>query len=369
MRVFIYFLKIFPFLFITTSANAFEIGIGTHLSQYKDAPESYVALAQKGGFTSIRDGVIWNAVNISHGEITGVSQAYSKLDNVLLGNKGISDNALLFLGYGNKSDTDNSYPKSPSEIDLFSIYAKAIAKRYKGKVKYYEIWNEWLMGTGVPLKNEIPGPAVYIELVRKASTAIKSVDPDAIVMASSINPFTKRDVTWLNILIDHGLLNYVDGISIHPYTYKSKQLKLRDAVASLQMLDIFEQNLRNKVGHSVDLYITEMGIPTSRLVVGGTSSADAAINVIKYTTAVRTRDYIKGIWWYDLIDDGNSPFNSEHNFGFLMNNKKPKPAFNSLSRYSKEILDRKLKIDEKTGKVYRVNSQGEKEVPASEFNK
>lgn len=29
--------------------------------------------------------------------------------------------------------------------------------------------------------------------------------------------------------------------------------------------------------------------------------------------------FVKGVWWYDLKDDGNDKNNKEHNFGILKN--------------------------------------------------
>jgi hypothetical protein len=36
------------------------------------------------------------------------------------------------------------------------------------------------------------------------------------------------------------------------------------------------------------------------------------------------RSYIQGIWWYDLVDDGNQISNSEHNYGILTQDMKQK---------------------------------------------
>jgi beta-glucosidase/6-phospho-beta-glucosidase/beta-galactosidase len=53
------------------------------------------------------------------------------------------------LDYGNKFYNDGGYPSTDKEILAFSRYASWTAQRFKGNVKYYEIWNEWTIGTGM----------------------------------------------------------------------------------------------------------------------------------------------------------------------------------------------------------------------------
>ncbi|TYX10770.1 cellulase family glycosylhydrolase, partial [Klebsiella pneumoniae] len=129
------------------------------------------------------------------------------------------------LDYGNKNYNNGGYPANEQDIAAFAKYAKWVASNYKGQVKYYEIWNEWTVGTGMKGKGEIPPPQIYLELVKKTSQAIKSVDPSAIILAGSFNPLSPTgrrlnisDSDWFMILINEGILNYIDGISIHPYS-------------------------------------------------------------------------------------------------------------------------------------------------------
>jgi len=41
----------------------------------------------------------------------------------------------------------------------------------------------------------------------------------------------------------------------------------------------------------------------------------------------RSRPWIGGVWWYDLIDDGPSNANAQHRFGLVQTNLAPKTAF------------------------------------------
>jgi hypothetical protein len=130
-----------------------------------------------------------------------------------------STTALLVLDYGNELYTPSGYPYTQDQINAFANYASWVSHHYKGKVRYYEIWNEWLQGTGVK-KNSTPpeDPLVYTALARESYKRIKQNDPNAIVMVGSINPTIPKYMTWLDGLIDNGILDYSDAISVHAYS-------------------------------------------------------------------------------------------------------------------------------------------------------
>ncbi|MBW6001889.1 hypothetical protein CF026_27580, partial [Klebsiella michiganensis] len=62
--------------------------------------------------------------------------------------------------------------------------------------------------------------------------------------------------------------------------------------------------------------------------------ADYAKNYILEGSKV---DYIKGIWWYDLIDDGNNKKNREHNFGILNRNLSEKNVSQAIKNASESV--------------------------------
>ncbi|MCP6014344.1 hypothetical protein NL362_27715, partial [Klebsiella pneumoniae] len=89
-----------------------------------------------------------------------------------------------------------------------------------------EIWNEWTIATGmVKYRNQVPSANVYYNLVKKTSEVIKRNDPNAIILAGSINPLDLRaryidvnDWKWFEQLVNLGILNYIDGVSLHTYS-------------------------------------------------------------------------------------------------------------------------------------------------------
>lgn len=89
-------------------------------------------------------------------------------------------------------------------------YVKATVSHFKGRIHYYEVWNEpdlgcWKHGANV---------TEYIEFTKQTSTACKEADPDCNVIGLALGlkydyaaDFMKSDV-----------LQYIDGVSYHVYS-------------------------------------------------------------------------------------------------------------------------------------------------------
>jgi hypothetical protein len=73
----------------------------------------------------------------------------------------------------------------PSDLTVWDTYCTTIATRYKGKIRYYEVWNEVNLSSGATAMFTGTN-AVLSEMVRRANQAIKAVDPLAKIVSPSI---------------------------------------------------------------------------------------------------------------------------------------------------------------------------------------
>ena len=74
----------------------------------------------------------------------------------------------------------------PADNGDFAAFAGQLAARYRGKVRYYQIWNEPnLFGEwgGRP-----PNPADYLAMLRTVGQAIRAADPDARIVLAGLAP-------------------------------------------------------------------------------------------------------------------------------------------------------------------------------------
>jgi hypothetical protein len=101
----------------------------------------------------------------------------------------------------------------PKDMQDWRNYVRALATRYRGRIHYYEIWNE------PNLENFFSGtPEKMLELAREAYTTLKQVDPTIqVVSPSAVGP---TGLTWLEEYLQLGGGKYADIIGYHFYVHR-----------------------------------------------------------------------------------------------------------------------------------------------------
>lgn len=102
----------------------------------------------------------------------------------------------------------------PVDLEDWKNYVRVVAERYKGRIRYYEIWNEpsdKLYFTG--------DLTILIRLVKEAYLIIKSVDPQAKVVSPGLAG-GGRHLEYLDAFLAGGGKQYVDIVGHHFYVYK-----------------------------------------------------------------------------------------------------------------------------------------------------
>lgn len=105
---------------------------------------------------------------------------------------------------------DPGYAAEPQNMADWRTYVRTVASRYKGRVTYYELWNE------PNLKGFYSGSTEkMVELCAEAYKILKEVDPRIVVISPSS---TGMDgVTWLDEFLSKGGGKYSDIIGYHFY--------------------------------------------------------------------------------------------------------------------------------------------------------
>jgi len=114
--------------------------------------------------------------------------------------------------------------KTQEERDRYVEFTRFMVEHFKGRIQYYEIWNEADSGEnpgdprgGVRLSD-------YILLIKQVAPVIKEIDPDAKVVAGAVGRFYKEDRPWLLTMLQSGTASLVDAISWHPFYGESPLL-------------------------------------------------------------------------------------------------------------------------------------------------
>lgn len=140
----------------------------------------------------------------------------------------------------------------PNDVQDWVDYVEAVATRYKGRIHYYQLWNEPnLEGEwgGYPID-----PAGYLELLQAGYTAIKAIDPDAVVLLAGLAPTDQRgpvnvsELIYLQDLYDLGAAEYFDIVAAMVYGYGYSPYDRRVGFARnnfsrvIQVREIMERN-------------------------------------------------------------------------------------------------------------------------------
>lgn len=295
----------------SASANIsekFEFGVCTHVAQQKYNSQRVVGLMSEIGATSFRDEYYWSRLERTPNQFSN-AQVVDGVPLLINESSRRGANSLILLSYGNSLYDDGGLPRTESYQEAFARYASFVASSFKGKVKYYEVWNEWNIGKGSGGKAAYGQPAEYASLLKKVYLAIKAADKDAIVLGGSM---TNLDSKWMSDFLDTGSDKYMDGIALHPYNYFSKKNKPEDVISWLDKMKL----LQVKKHLDIPMYITEIGWPSYIGMYGATDKMSSNY-LIRFFSLASSRKFVKGVWWYDLVNDGSNLFNKEDNFGLF----------------------------------------------------
>ena len=87
----------------------------------------------------------------------------------------------------------------PAQLEDWENYVRTVARRYKGKIKYYELWNEPRFREVDPYRI-VPGFTGYayqmVELGRVAKSVIGEEDPGAVLISVAIDGSLSRVEQW-----------------------------------------------------------------------------------------------------------------------------------------------------------------------------
>lgn len=140
----------------------------------------------------------------------------------------------------NWSRRDNRHPERPPDnLDDYGDFIAQFAAHFKGRVRYYQVWNE-------PNRYEDWGyqpidPPAYVRMLKLAYRRIKAVDPQAVVLSAALTPTTERsaknldDLVYLQRMYDLGARDFFDVLAAQAYGLRAGPDGPADALARLDL--------------------------------------------------------------------------------------------------------------------------------------
>lgn len=194
-------------------ADVVPYGVNTFLEQEAEIAKRDLSLqmARQAGFQFIRQEFVWEDIEI-HGKgdfedrrHEPFRSAWEKYDNIV--DLAESYDIEIIARLSNPPAWSRALPVEvtgtlapPDNYDDFGDFAAAVAERYNGRIRYFQLWNE-PNGNGEWGNHQPVNPEQYTELLCTAYQRIKAVNPDAVVLAGALTPTVAINDGNLNDLI------------------------------------------------------------------------------------------------------------------------------------------------------------------------
>ena len=185
-------------------------------------------------------------------------------------------------------------------LSLRLRFAAALAKRYADEAIIWELWNEPNLDNFWKPK---PNVADYMKWVKSVVSAIRESDPGACIIAPATSGF---DFLFIESCFKQGLLDLVDGISVHPY--RNASMGPETAIDEYNTLAaMIEHYTRGK--KQIPIISGEWGYTTSEM------APELQGKYLARQWLCNMAHHIPVSIWYDWHDDGQDANEREHNFG------------------------------------------------------
>ena len=109
----------------------------------------------------------------------------------------------------------------PDDLQDFGNFVHAVVSRYKGKVRYYQIWNE--PNVYPEWGEQAVDAAGYVRLLQVAYERAKEADPDCVILCAGLaqtletGPKNLSDLVYLQQMYDAGVKGYFDIMGVMAY--------------------------------------------------------------------------------------------------------------------------------------------------------
>jgi hypothetical protein len=300
---------------------------GLAVPHFSHARPADVRLRREAGIRWVRRDISWNQVEPERGVFD-----FTRADEVIDAELAEGMRILVILDYGNAlyaeaTDDDDHFP--PDDVADFGRYVTATVEHFRGRVHAWEIWNEpnifvfW---------KPTPNAAAYAELLIEGAARVREADPETPLLLGgllgNVDPiFYGQEWGFLSEVLEAvpALLDLVDVLSIHPYTYlQTTEPEVSSGVeGSLQIgfSEMFHEMraIAAEHGHpDIPIWVTEMGWHTAIESVGSVGVSEtmhAALMVRACVLAIALEAAV--IMPFTYSDGPNDLTDKESHFGLV----------------------------------------------------
>jgi len=289
--------------------KAVPSGLGVNIHFYEGNEKDY-SMIDEAGIDIVRMDILWERIEKEPGVYN-----FSEQDKLLADLQAHHLRLLFILCYNNPLYDDGLSPHSDECRAAYARFCEAAASHFADKGIIWELWNE-------PNSDNFWKPTVnvsdYLAWCKAVVPVIRKADPGACI----VGPATSNmDIPFLEAAFEKGLLELVDGVSVHPYRNPGRgpETTYEEYENIKVLIDLYKP-----IGKNIPLISGEWGYSCFFV-----SPELQGKYLVRQWLSNISMDVPISIW-YDWHDDGTDPQNAEFNFGTVTNDYQPKPAIQAM---------------------------------------
>lgn len=320
-----------------------------------------VGLAAQAGFGYLRQPMPWQDVEIhAAGDFEDrrndpPRSAWYKYDTIVRQARAQGLEVIFRLddppawAIGNEDVMGSQAP--PRNLGSYADFVTAVARRYKGQVRHLQLWNE--PNIHPEWGNQPVSPEKYAELLKAASTAARTANPEAVIVLAAMAATTTydgvsraggglNDLVYLDRLYRAGAAPYFDVLAVQGYGLWSGpwDRRMHPLVINFSRAR-FVRDLMVRHGDAhKPIWIAEMNwntVPPGRDAPFGRVSEDTQARFL-----VQAFERIEEWPWMELANvwylkrarpDWENAGDPQAHFRLLTYDGRPSPAFYALADY------------------------------------
>jgi hypothetical protein len=229
--------------------------------------------------------------------------------------------------------------KPPIDLEAYAGFVTAVARRYQGQVQGYIVWNEPNLNS--EWAGRAPDPVEYTALLCRVYAALKTADPDAIVVSAGLAPTNGGDGAvddrlFLEGMYQAGAGACFDVVGAHAYGFGHPPDDPRGAQDGLNLARLLDLRkiMSAHGGSAVPVWITELGWTTDGVGAHAWQTVSPQQQADYLTGAWQ---YIRSAWpWVQVVtvwnlSQGLAAADEMAGYSLLFTDGSPKPAYLALA--------------------------------------
>lgn len=239
----------------------------------------------------------------------------------------------------------------PAHLEDFGAFCGLLAQRYAGRIAAYQVWNEPNLSR--EWGEQSPDPVAYTALLKVCYQAIKSADPQAIVISAGLAPTGDQppgampDTDFLRGMYAAGAADYFDVLGLNAPGFKAPPELAPAQVArtpelggqsffAFRHVEDMRQIMLEADDGPKQIAILEMGWTTdpvnpaySWFAVDEQTQAEYLVRAYQYAAA-HWRPWIGLMTTIFIADAGWTPADEQYWWSIVLPDGTPRPAYAAL---------------------------------------